>query len=299
MQTNCRPVTLFALFALLLSNGLLLAGDSPYQGNAERFSALHQLIPFFADRLASKHDFVRYRLMADAGELLPMGEAEQLLREMARVDPDLATRQQALVRLVSRGYRIDSSEMPRKFSWPGWPVIDTEDEEQMRQILRELRGEESQDSRDDFPRTSIKRPGPQAGSAIQLLGLLGDRSDVARLRPLLDSENIFIRFSAAIALINLGGTRSGIEGLNRIAQAEPEPSNHVYVTNALLTLRRSGDKTAVYRYLDYLAVLEADDEHHARLHYTQGLEELGQLFGIWRDDIESWRSWWEKHRRAE
>ena len=294
-----NKVLLTILIGLALGRPQALAGDHPDPDLVERCPTLRRHIPSFEGRLASKHDFVRYRLMGEVGELLPLDEAVKLLRRMSRMDPDQATRQQALVRLVSRGYRIDRSELPRKVSWPGWPLIDRQDDDQIRQVLSKLRGEGLYplDS-DAITPTTIKARDPKAGAAAQLLGLLGDRSDLARLRPLLDSENIHIRFSAANALINLRDTRSGLQGLNRVARAAPEPSSHGYVKDALLALHRLGDEAAIDRYLAYLAALEADDEHHDRLHYTQGLEDLSRLFGTWQDDAGSWRAWWEKHRRA-
>lgn len=281
-----------ALLLALVGMGLCRPGgaeDAKEPYDLERYPVLRQRIPFLKERLLSKKDAVRYRLQGEVGQHLPLAEAEQLLRQILRRDSHEETKDQVLQQLLSLGYKLDRSELPRRIRGVDRGWIDRRDADALKELLSELRGERAGVN-------SIKEEGAEAGYAAVLLGLLGDESDRARLRPLLKHKNIYVRFSAATAVLNLGDAATAKGALAGIASAPATPEEYVYIRDALLSLHRLGDTTAIQKYLILLRTLEPSSEPTARHHYAEGIHALSNLFGVWHDDTQAWQEWLAKRK---
>jgi len=248
-------------------------------------SQLANRIPFFRDRLTSPNVAVRYELMLNIGENLPLPEAEKVLRAMMK-DPDAAIRDQAVRRLLAVGCPVRPSELPPLFAG-----VDRADSKALADFRDKLRGTpKSQPGRENESlENNISAPGAAAGYAAQLLGVLGDETDIPRLEALLNRENIYVRFTAANALINLGAEESGRKALTAIADAKSIPDNYFYIRQALLNLHRMGDRNALANLASHLKSIESSAEPNARSNYVQGLKALACLTGTWKNSASEWQ----------
>jgi hypothetical protein len=127
-----------------------------------------------------------------------------------------------------------------------------------------------------------------------ILGLLGDKSDIARLTPLLQQENLYVRLSVATALINLGDVEAGQAALMEIANAPTIPDNRFYKQKALLLLHRLGNEAAMPQFVSYLRTLERSPDGNAPTDYAKGLSILANVFGVWKNDVQEWEQWLQK-----
>ena len=264
----------------------------------DQYPVLEQRIPFLKERLLSQNPHIRYRTLGEIRAYLPLSEAEQLLRQIMKQDDFEMIQQQALIGLISNGYIIDKAELPKKIA--DIAGVDRTDTEAVKRKLAELRGEDSardEGHRHGFRSPSIKDKGADAGHAARILGLLGDESDILRLKPLLKHENIYVRFSTATALMSLGDVEAGKAALGEIADAPVIPENLLYIRTALLALDRLGDEAAIHKFVLHLQTLEQSDEVNTQNHYVTGMSVLANRFRLWKNNAQEWQEWLQKRQK--
>lgn len=247
-------------------------------------------IQFFGPRLLSPNFWVRYELLGDVGAQMPLPEAESLLRALL-MDPDPRIGEQALLTLSGNGFTVSRKALP-----PGFAGFDQTDPKALAEHLATWRGEQPDNpprirKDDSGPPIAIDSPGAAAGRAAQLLGLLGDQTDIPRLKPLLAHENVYVRTCATFALLNLGDVTSAKPALLEIAHSPVTQENCLYIRIALLTLHRLGEPTALPKLVSYLQAVENDSE--SSHHYVVTLKALANLTGIWLNSASAWQKWLE------
>jgi HEAT repeat protein len=139
-------------------------------------------------------------------------------------------------------------------------------------------------------RRQAESPDADGGWAIHALGLVGDREAVPLARKLLGSPNIFTRFSAARALVQLGQTQEGINALHKLTDARDDVTGCYRYCSAEI-LYRLGHRDAI-------EVLIALMESNIRAGYIDGpLEILEDLTGQYFLTAAEWRRWLNQEKQ--
>jgi HEAT repeat protein len=121
------------------------------------------------------------------------------------------------------------------------------------------------------------------GWAIHALGLAADAHAVALARTLRDSGNVFVRYSAAIALVRLGQTKEGTEALLRVTDAADDESAF-YRIRAAEDLVRLGEPTGLDVLID---LLETRPDHASGP--REILEDLTGQYFLTVAEARAWR----------
>jgi hypothetical protein len=186
------------------------------------FPRLAARVPHFAERLRSTRWQVRYALLGELGGR--DAETKRALELLAR-DRNEAVANQALVRYVRQFVEVDRTLFrPEVYFREGPWRQDAKGRALVDQCLAWLAG------------PNAKSDDPAVVRSIVVVGILGRPEDAAKLGRFLDSENDYVAWNAAVALLRLGDTKNGSDALVRLTKREPGKHLH-YVTEALRTLR--------------------------------------------------------------
>lgn len=182
-------------------------------------------------------------------------------------DPSPRLRWEALSRLDEHGIRVDADELPKSVETPMGQLLDRTDKDSIARIKKQA--------------TDM---GPAGGWAIKALGLMRvDTGDQAEI--LLKSENIFVRYSAAVSLIQFGKSEAGAKALRQITKAQDDASGF-YRMAAAERLWRMGEKQYIETIFDLF---------NARSSYADGpIDILEDLTGEYFLTEQEWRRWWDK-----
>lgn len=256
---------------------LTISASSPAQEKpwSERFPVIAKRIPHLDKRLNAKDEAIRLRVLTLLTTVRPRDSKNHppFLKAVLK-DPSPKIRGQALRTLWDHDVTLAPKELPKSFDVPLVGDFHWQDPKWVARM-----------------RVLAKGPGPQGGWALYALALIGDKQSVATAKRQLKSDNVFVRFTAAIALIRLGEKKEGIDALHRITDARDDESGF-YRYRAAETLFRAGDREAIQ-------ILFQMMERGVRSGYVDGPRDiLEDLTGQYFLTAAEGRKWWsEQHRK--
>jgi HEAT repeat protein len=236
---------------------------------SRRFPEVAARVRHLDKRLASTDESVRLGVLTELTYFQPRDSRvyPPFLRALLR-DPSPKIRWEALHRLWEHQL-LDRKEVPASFEAPLVGMVVGQDPKHLNR-LREL----------------AKTLDATGGWAIHILGILGDREAMPLARAALQSQNVFTRFSAAVALVRLGERQEGVDALHKITDAADDQTDF-YRCRAAEVLYRLGDRKAA---LVLIQVLEKG----MRAAYAYGpVELLEDLTGQYFTTAAEWRTWWQ------
>ncbi|HYT88864.1 MAG TPA: hypothetical protein VEL76_09160 [Gemmataceae bacterium] len=274
-----RPTLTRRLFGLTLAlafvPGVEPAGGQEKQRSwAKRFPEVAAHIRHLDQRLASADERVRLRVLSELTYFHPRDSRvyPPFLRALLS-DPSPKLRWEAIHRLWEHHHFLDRKALPASFEVPLVGLLQW-------QAPKHL----------DRFRAVAKGGDATGGWAIHALGIVGDRETVALARAALQSPNVFTRFSAAVALVQLGERKEGIDALHKITDAADDQS-WFYRYRAAEVLYRLGDRKAIEVLIQ---ILEAG----TRANYSDGpIEILEDLTGRYFLTAAEWRGWWQAEQK--
>ena len=277
-----RGIVLFGSSILFLSlTAFALAADSkPAPGNgepswSERFPEIALRIRHLDRRMASADPKARLRVLTELTYF--RARDSRVYPPFFRAlldDPSPAIRWEAAHRLWEHDPLLHPEELSKSFTVPLVGDLDAKNAQQIAAF-----------------RKAAGAGGAEAGWAIHALSLIGDKESAPLAKALLDSTNVFTRFSAATALVRLGEAKTGREELKQMAAAaDPRDPSGYYRMCAAECLYRLGDRDAAENIIVML-------ETHARDDYADGTAEvLEDLTDQWFPTPQEWRKWWDKQK---
>lgn len=234
-----------------------LVGAAQSQQPDSAFPELSRRIPLFKEQLTSGHHRVRYALL---GELDGQDDETRRALELLIGDANKAVANQAQVRWLQKFIEVDRSLFrPEVYlPWPrGTPEIPKDKWRQVmldhvlgRAIHEDLCGTDAirgLASLDESVMDSVEDVGKEAARAIYeaemanpvtVVGMLGTAEDAKTIKPFGDSQNPYLAWKTAVALVRLGDRESADAILMRVATGERDDGKLYYVIKALDTMRR-------------------------------------------------------------
>ena len=189
-------------------------------------------------------------------------------------DPSPAIRWAAISRLRDHGIFLSADELPASFELHTVGLVTPGDPESLERIRAMATDPHS----------------PIAGWAVTALAAAQDHAAIELLGPLTDSKNIFVRYSAATAYLQLGRPEMSLPLLRGIAETDTDASGY-YKLRSAEWLVRAGET-------EYLGALIEATAYRCNLGYADsGLSILEDLTGEYFPTAEQWQAWWE-HREA-
>lgn len=187
-------------------------------------------------------------------------------------DPSPKIRWEALARLDDHGITVSESNLPQSIEVPLVGLLDRTNSDSLA-----------------YFRTQATNTCPGGGWAIMALGLIGDKEAGNLAESLLESEDVFVRYSAAVALIHSGKIDLGKQVLRQITRATQDTSGF-YRVAAAERLWRLGDK----QYIETIFTV-----FKTRSAYADGpIDVLADLTGEYFVTEEEWSEWWAKEGKA-
>jgi|GEM_PF-2111883 len=263
------PARVF-LFATLLAAVLGIAADPVI--DSQHFPELARRIRHFDERITCPDESVRKKVLT---ELIYFNQRDSKLYPPLLVcllaDPSPEIRWSALSLLDEHGIQVSERELHDSISVPIIGLLDRTKPDSVASFRRIAEGEEA-----------------SAGWAIKALGLIGDKESLPQAAKQLKSDNVFIRYSAAVMLIQLGEAPPGIDALCGIA-ADVTDKSAYYRCAAAERLCRMGK----WQYLETII-----DTIHTRSGYADNsLTILEDLTGVYFPTENEWRQWWQTEGR--
>jgi HEAT repeat protein len=242
---------------------------------AERFPQLAQRITHLDKRLTSSNEHIRRRVLTTLVSGRPRDSRHYPAFFRALLDdPSPKVRGEAVRRLWEHNHFLERKDLPRSFHVPFVEVFDWQDAKDVARV-----------------RDMARFRGPDGGWAIHALGIIGDKDSLPLARNLLASDNVFTRFSAAMALVQLGERVDGMDALHKLTDAVDDHTGF-YRYRAAEVLYRLGDKKAIETFFQ---LLESD----IRANYVDGpLDILEDLTGEFFSTAAEWRLWWRMAQKA-
>jgi len=195
------------------------------------------------------------------------------LRALLR-DASPKVRWEAAARLRKHHIFLDLKEVPDVVEVHPGKLLDLENPESMAWAWKST--------------AAANRDSPGAGWAISALALFKDRDVPAAARGLLSSKNIFVRFSAAMALLELGEEAEAAAELEKIVDASAaEDASGFYRSRAAEVLVRLGRR-------EHLGTLIQVTAERAGAGYADsGHAVLCDLTGRYFATAAEWQRWWQ------
>ena len=203
------------------------AEEAPPRIRGADFPSVTPRAAFFEERINAADAATRRRVLLEVGYFFDLPDADYVafLRRMMR-DPDPVIRGQAVHKLHDMWVPVELKDLPQTFAgYHDRQIIDLEDPKTVPGLAEACRG------------GSV-----EAGYAAYVLGLLRHKQAVPDLRKLSADGNVFVRYSAARALIDCGDP----EGARPILDAIIRPQLDLYAAG--------GDAAADDRQPYYAAV---------------------------------------------
>jgi hypothetical protein len=276
---NRRRAALFGSIFVVLSLGapraLADTPPGPAEGEpswSERFPEVAVRIRHLDRRMANADPKVRLRVVTELTYFRPRDSRvyPPFYRALLK-DPSPEVRWQAVHGLWEHNVFLDKKELPKSFTVPLVGELEWGDAEQVKKF-----------------REAARSKGAVGGWAIHALGIIGDEESVPLARDLLGDDNTFARFSAAVALVQLGEPKPGREALKKLAAApDVADTSGFYRMRAAECLYRLGDTDAAET---LIAMLEAGER---RDYADDPAEVLEDLTDQWFAKPAEWRKWWD------
>jgi HEAT repeat protein len=178
---------------------------APARIKAADYPSVARRVAFFEARINANDPEIRTEVLRDLSlcYYAPDDEYIGLLKRLLK-DSAPAVRGKALLHLHGLGVPIDPGELPRQFTGYGqWQLIDRDKPSTVPDLLR-----------------ACQEPGAEAGHAAYVLGLLRDKKALPALRKLASHPSIFVRDTAARALLDCGDRESARAILAEIIRSQ-------------------------------------------------------------------------------
>lgn len=260
----------FAASYLVLVSAAAAPAGAQERTWSERFPALARRVPYLDRRLAADEVVIRKRVVTELTYFRPRDSKvyPPFLRALLK-DPSPEIRGEAVERLWEHHVFLALGELPSSFHVHAVGEFRWKEPAEVARV-REL---------------ARRRDEPAGGWATHALALVGDKGAVPLARAQLDSTNVFVRYSSALALVQLGHAKEGAAALHRITDAGDDETGY-YRCRAAETLVRLGDGQA-------LDVLIALMEGKGRESYADGpreiLEDLTGQYFLTAAEARAWR----------
>jgi HEAT repeat protein len=274
---TAKVCTAVMLAALAAAAGL--AGEPPAAADSwtRRFPEIAARIPHFEQRMACDSAAVRLRVLTALtyfhfrdSKLYP-----PFLKALVK-DPAPNIRWEAIWKLREHNVFLPARELPDELAVPLAGRFRPRDQDSLAAFRRVVAEAADDDAR--------------AGWALCALAVAKDREALAPARKRLGSANVFVRFSAATALLEIGGEPERDEAmaeLEKLAAAQDDASGF-YRMRAAEVLVRLGRA----RHLKTLIDAAADREAYA----DSGTDLLSDLTGVYFPTVAEYRKWYEKQK---
>jgi HEAT repeat protein len=256
-----RSISLAVLFLICVAQ--TAAEEKPLgRITSADFPTVSKRCQFFEDAVNAKDPGIRLRVLVEVGYFQDVPEAEyvRFLRRMLR-DEDPAVRGDVLRKLYELWVTVPVNELPPRFvGYHNAQMIDRSDEKLVEKLRQECRSKEV-----------------NAGWAAYVLCLLQAKQALPELRSLAEHKNIFVRCTAARALIACDDKKQARAILETIMDAQLE----MYRVNAARPARERGEREPYYAVVACRTFMELGaDEHKA------GLDRLITLFEYMEKSVE-------------
>jgi len=243
---------------------------------SRRFPEIAGLIRHFEIRMGSGSAHVRLRVLTELtyfhardSRLYP-----PFLRYLVG-DPSPKVRWEAVRRLRAHGIFLAAGELPESFDVPLVGACRPGDEKSLAALRRIV----------------AANPHPAAGWAASALAVAKDARALELLKPLTGSRNVFVRYAAAVAYLELGRRETALPLLRGIATTDTEQSGFYRLCSAEMLVRFEGQK--------YMGLLIEAATGRVRHGYADaGIDVLADLTGEYFATPEEWRAWWRKRPAA-
>jgi len=240
------------------------------------FPEIAGLVRHFEVRMRSQDASVRKRVLHELTSNHPRDSKlyPPFFRYLLN-DPSPNIRWEAISRLRDHGIFLTADELPASFEVTMVGLVTPGDPESLKRIRA---------------MASADPHSPAAGWAVTALAAAQDTDAIDLLGPLTDSENVYVRYSAATAYIQLGQPHKGLPLLRGIAATDTDASGY-YKLRAAEWLVRAGET-------EYLGTLIEATAHRCAIGYADsGLSILADLTGQYFPTAKEWQAWWD-HRQA-
>jgi hypothetical protein len=254
----------FSLVALFLVCVTRTAGAEkpPTRITSADFPSVSKRCLFFEDAVNAKDPRVRRRALLEVGYFADIPDAEyvRFLKRMLR-DEDPAVCGDAVRKLYELGMLIPVKDLPLRFiGYHNDQLVDRGDEQLVVKLREGCRSNEV-----------------TAGYAAYVLGLLQEKEALPELRNLAEHKNIFVRYSAARALLACADKKHARAILETIVDTQLD----LYRANAAKPARARGEREPYYALVACRAFMElGPDEHKA------GLDKLITFYGYVEKSVE-------------
>jgi len=239
---------------------------------SERFPEIARRVPHLDRRMAADDVEVRKRVLRTLNfvRLRDSKVYPPFFRALLK-DPSPEIRGLAVYQLWEHMVFLDPKELPESFHVHFVDDFQWKDPKELARV-----------------RTIAQALNADGGWAIQALALVGDKEAIPLARAQLKSMNIFVRHSAALALVQLGQSKEGIEALHRITDAGDDGTGF-YRYRAAECLIRLGERKAIAQLIEMM-------ERKTRENYVDGPREiLEDLTGQYFITAAEARAWWKKN----
>jgi HEAT repeat protein len=269
-MANLTRVTLLLPLAALLSATPAVAQPEK-KSWSQKHPELAVRIGNLDKRMSSDDVHIRKRVLNAllSGRPRDSKQYPPFLRDMLR-DPSPNLRGDAIEHLWEHNQFLDRKDLPATFHVHFVGVFDWNNAQELQRVR-------------DMARSS----GPDGGWAIHALGIVGDKESIATAKTLLASNNVFTRFSAAVALVQLGERQAGIDALHGVTDARDDAIDY-YRLRAAEVLYRLGEKKAIE------TLFAVHESNKLREHLFGPLEILEDLTGQFFSTAAEWREWWRR-----
>lgn len=263
-----------ALTAAALALSLAAVASGAEQPWSERFPEIAGRVRHFDERMGSADENARFKVMRKLmyDEHRDSEHFPPFLRAALK-DPSPNIRWYAAHHLQQHHIFLSEQELPESFLVPFAGLVKPGDPGSIERTRRMAGG---------------GNMGAGAGWAIKVLGLVKDQEARPLAKKLLESENVFTRFSAAMALLELGeeceDKQAAIAELKAITKDKSDTSNF-YRMRASEVLIRLG-------YREYFRTL-IDAVNKREGYGDSGINVLADLTGEYFATAAEWRVWWQ------
>jgi len=245
----------------------------------ESFPRIAGLIRHFEERMRSPDASVRKRVLTELtyfhrcnSEIYP-----PFLRYLLSDDSPVV-RWAAIRKLRDHGIFLSADEVPESYEVPLVGLCEPGDP----------------DSLASFRAIAAGNPNvAKAGWAITALAVAKDEAAIDLLGPLTDSENVFVRFSAAVGYLELGQEETGLELLVGITKPDTDQSGSAYYRQKSAELLvRAGQR----EYLE--TIIETTSHLFSQGSSDSGISILADLTGRYFATPKEWSAWWAQQDTA-